>query len=401
MTAFDFLQASLAEKQKQSLYRHRLCLGRASQSQLTLGGKPLIDFASNDYLGLSQEPRLRQAAEAALAKYGVGSGASHLISGHFEIHDELEETIARWLNQEDALLFSTGYMANLSLLRALGQGGSLLLQDKLNHASLIDAGQFKDCESRRYLHCDINSLAKKLERLEDRKPVIVTDGVFSMDGDLAPLPEIMELAEAYQAVVILDDAHGLGVLGRDGAGCADHFDISQCGNLAVMGTMGKALGCFGAFVAGPKVLIDYLTQFARPFIYTTALPPAIAAAALEAIKIIRDDNVSPQSKLQTNIESFRELALRHGLKITNSNSAIQPLIIGDNATCLAVGEALREAGILVATVRPPTVPAGTARLRITLSARHEYADLEHLCATLTKVLANNDIVDAKQDNRKL
>ena len=349
-----------------------------------------IDFASNDYLGLSQAPELKAAAQEAIAEYGVGSGASHLISGHMAIHEELELTLAQWLGQEKALLFSTGYMANLALVRALSRGNTLILQDKLNHASLIDAGQFKECESRRYLHGDMSSLKKKLERLDGRNPLIVTDGVFSMDGDLAPLPDILHLAQEFGAAVIVDDAHGIGVLGEQGGGCLEFFSASRSNymkdqqELAIMGTLGKALGCFGAFVAGPRVLIDYLTQFARPYIYTTALPPAVAAAALRAIKLIRDPDCSPQKKLQENIEAFRHIATKLELPLENSLTAIQPLIIGDNAKCLAVGRDLQKAGFLIGTIRPPTVPEGTARLRISLSAKHKIEELEHLCHHLNK-----------------
>lgn len=395
MSLFTQLQIALQLKHEQGLYRERLSLRRAGPARLRQGDFSLIDFASNDYLGLSQSPQLKLAATEALSEYGVGSGASHLICGHMAIHEELETVLAQWLGQEKALLFSTGYMANLALVRALGQNNALIFQDKLNHASLIDAGQFKECDSRRYLHCDMASLKGKLERLDGRPALIVTDGVFSMDGDLAPLPAILQLAEKFNAAVIIDDAHGIGVIGKQGRGSYDYFSANQHEGLsghkdfAIMGTLGKALGCFGAFVTGPKVLIDYLVQFARPYIYTTALPPAVAAAAIKAIELIRNPHYSPLPKLRDNIDHFRQVATDFNLPLEKSITAIQPLIVGDNARCLAIGRALRKEGFLIGTIRPPTVPNGTARLRISLSANHDAREIEQLCQQLKTAISQH------------
>ncbi len=342
-------------------------------------------FISNDYLGLAQHPALKKALCAAAEKYGSGSGASHLLGGHSAPHQQLEEELTAFTGRERALLFSTGYMANLGVLTALLQKGDCVLQDKLNHASLLDGGLFSGADFRRYLHSDINSLEKHLTRCADKKVLVATDGVFSMDGDIAPLPELAVLCQQHQALLMVDDAHGFGVLGKNGAGSCEHFSLSQNAVPILMGTFGKALGSFGAFVAGSNDLIEMLIQFARPFIYTTALPPAQTAATSSALGLLKTESWR-REKLQNNIAFFKQQAAQRQLALQDSPTAIQPLLIGSSLRVMQIDKQMRQRGFLVGAVRPPTVADNAARLRITLSAIHEEKDMAHLLDAIVDCL---------------
>ncbi|MEZ5435121.1 MAG: 8-amino-7-oxononanoate synthase [Pseudomonadales bacterium] len=371
-------QRQLAERRDQHLLRQTRVQTVA----------PSKSFISNDYLGLAQHPSLKKVQIAAVEKYGTGSGASHLLGGHSLPHHQLEEQLAAFTGRERALLFSTGYMANLSVLTALLQKGDAVLQDKLNHASLLDGGLFSGADFRRYLHADIDSLQKHLLRCADKKTLVATDGVFSMDGDIAPLPALAALCEQHSALLMVDDAHGFGVLGKNGAGSCEHFSLTQNEVPILMGTFGKALGSFGAFVAGSHDLIDILLQFARPFIYTTALPPAQAAVTSAALQLLAYESWR-REKLQHNIAFFRQQAAVRALPLLDSPTAIQPVLIGSSARVLKIDATLREQGFLVGAVRPPTVADNAARLRITLSAAHEENNIAQLLDAIADSLRVN------------
>ncbi len=386
MSDFSSLNAALEQRRNNSLYRQRRLLESAQAAEVVIDGKPCINFCSNDYLGLANHPAVVTAFQQAANDYGVGSGASHLVCGHGQCHQQLEEELAAFTGRDRALLFSTGYMANLAVISTLLGKKDFVFEDKLNHASLIDGGLLSAARFQRYLHNDMDSLEKKLARAGEGRKLIVVDGVFSMDGDLAPLPALSALAEKYQAWLMVDDAHGIGVLGDSGAGCAEHFSLDQQQLPIVMATLGKAFGSFGAFVAGSEVLIESLIQFARPYIYTTALPPAVAAASLASLKLIRDDG-GQRERLRHAISHFKQGAQALGLPLMVSDTAIQPLLIGSSEQAVSLSEQLAERGVLVGAIRPPTVAVNTARLRITLSAAHSEAQLQQLLAALAEVLA--------------
>lgn len=339
-----------------------------------------LDFAGNDYLGLAQDPRVSEAQAAGARLYGAGAGASHLVSGHMEVHDALEEALARWTGRERALLFSTGYMANLGVLQALADRHTAIFQDRLNHASLIDGAALSGARSRRYHHRDTSDLENLLARSKCAHKLVVSDGVFSMDGDVADIASLATVSQRHSAWLMVDDAHGVGVLGNNGSGCVG----SAWGSIEVpilVGTLGKALGTAGAFVAGDAELIDHLIQFSRSYIYTTAQPPAIAAATLKALEIVQGEP-EHRAQLNANIAYFRREALRLGLPLSISDTPIQPLILADEARTLRWAGQLQTLAIHVGAIRPPTVPKGEARLRITLSARHQRVDIDQLLAAL-------------------
>lgn len=376
------LQAALDERAATHRYRVRRLLESAQGPAVRVDGRDYLQFCSNDYLGLANHPRLIAAMQSAAADYGVGSGASHLVSGHSRWHHELEERLAALTGRSRALLFSTGYMANLGIINALLGKGDHIFEDRLNHASLLDGGLLSGARFQRFAHNDIADLQRRLEKSGDGgRRLIAVDAVFSMDGDLAPLPELAALAKQNNAWLMADDAHGFGVLGAHGAGSAEHFGLSQDELPVLMGTLGKALGCFGAFVAGSEVLIETLIQFARPYIYTTAMPPAVAAANLAALDVLAEEDWR-RSQLQRNIQAFREGAARLGLPLASSDTAIQPLLVGADSDALAFSERLAGQGILVSAIRPPTVPEGTARLRITLTAAHSREQIDSLLNAL-------------------
>jgi 8-amino-7-oxononanoate synthase len=384
----DVLLPALKERQAQSLYRKRLVVDGPQTTTLSVDGKPLLNFCSNDYLGLANHPEVIAALQKGADEFGVGSGASHLINGHSRAHHALEEELANFVGRPRALLFSTGYMANLGVLSALTSRGDFVFEDKLNHASLIDAGQLSGARLQRYLHTDVDSLEKRLEKQtsqqSDKRKLIVTDGVFSMDGNLAPLPKLATAAQNHDAWLMVDDAHGFGVLGAKGRGSVDYYQLANDEVPILMGTLGKALGTFGAFVAGSEALIETLIQQARSYIYTTALPPAVAEATRASLRLTQADDWR-RDKLQTLIRRFRNGADQLGLTLMDSETPIQPLLLGEVERSVAMSEALRQSGILVSAIRPPTVPAGSARLRITFSAAHSEQQVVQLLNALEAV----------------
>jgi len=382
-TLDNVLLPQLQQRQQQNLWRHHQLREGSQGIFQKIDGKNYLCFISNDYLGLAHHPDVINALQQAATHYGVGSGASHIVNGHTLAHHELELALAKLAHRPAALLFSTGFMANLAVISTLCQRHDVVIHDRLNHASLLDGTQLSGAKLLRYRHVDINHCQQILLECEDNKrKLLVTDGVFSMDGDIAPLKELSELASKNNAWLMVDDAHGFGVLGENGGGIIEQDNLSTEQVPVVMGTLSKAFGCFGAFVAGSEILIETLRQFARPYIYTTAMPPALATAALKAITISQQENWR-RVHLQQLIKQFRQGATELGLKLLPSTTPIQPVIIGSNEDTLALGEKLKSQGILVGIIRPPTVPAGEARLRISLSADHKSEHITHLLATLS------------------
>ena len=379
--AFD-LTARLAERRAADLYRHRPLLQSPQGPEVVVDGQALLAFCSNDYLGLANHPEVIAAWCAGAERWGVGAGASHLVIGHSTPHHRLEEALAELTGRPRALLFSTGYMANLGALTALVGQGDTVLQDRLNHASLLDGGLLSGARFSRYLHNDAASLQSRLDKAVGNT-LVVTDGVFSMDGDLADLPALAAAAQARDAWLMVDDAHGLGTLGRNGGGIVEHFGLSIDQVPVLIGTLGKACGTAGAFVAGSEELIEALVQFARPYIYTTSQPPALACATLKSLELLRREHWR-REHLAALIRQFREGAQALGLELMDSQTPIQPIIIGDSARAMHLSRLLRERGLLVTAIRPPTVPAGSARLRVTLSAAHSEAQVQLLLNALAE-----------------
>jgi len=382
----DELKAVLDDRLKQQRYRHRTVSTSPPDARVTVDGKPYLAFANNDYLGLANHPNVVSAFQQAATEHGVGSGASHLVHGHTYPHHVLEESLASFTGRERALLFSTGYMANMGVISALAGRGDSVYQDRLNHASLIDAGIVSRATMKRYRHNDLEQLERLLAKDDAKRKFVVVDGVFSMDGDIAPLPELSALCHRYGAQLMVDDAHGFGVLGAAGGGCAEHFQLSVHDLPILVGTLGKAFGTFGAFVAGSETLIETLIQFARPYIYTTALPPAVAAATCASLSLLENDTHRREALHQI-IRYFREGATALALPLMESQTPIQPIVLGDDASVVKAANYLRENGVLVGAIRPPTVPEGTGRLRITLNANHSKADIDHLLELLANVFA--------------
>lgn len=379
--SFD-LAGRLAERRAADLYRQRPLLDSPQGPLVTVDGRELLAFCSNDYLGLANHPQVIEAWRAGAARWGVGGGASHLVIGHSTPHHELEEALADFTGRPRALLFSTGYMANLGAVTALVGKGDTVLEDRLNHASLLDAGLLSGARFSRYLHNDSASLATRLDKAEGNT-LVVCDGVFSMDGDLADLPALCAEARRKDAWLMVDDAHGFGTLGATGGGVVEHFGLGLDDVPVLVGTLGKAFGTAGAFVAGSEELIDTLVQFARPYIYTTSQPPALACATLKSLELLRSEHWR-REHLAVLIRRFREGAASIGLQLMDSDTPIQPILIGDSGRAMALSQALRERGILVTAIRPPTVPAGSARLRVTLSAAHDLAQVDRLLEALSQ-----------------
>jgi 8-amino-7-oxononanoate synthase len=374
------LRASLTQRQEQGLYRQRLTLDSAQGPVVRLQGRDYLNFCSNDYLGLAAHPRLVESFQRAAGQYGVGSGASHLVCGHSRPHHELEEALAEMTGRPRALLFSSGYAANTGTLTSLLQPGDNVFQDRLNHASLLDGGLHSGARFRRFAHNDVADLDAKLAAVEG-SGLVVVDGVFSMDGDSAPLGELAALCRRQDAWLMVDDAHGFGVMGESGAGSVQAAGMGIKEVPVLMATLGKALGTGGAFVAGDDYLIEGLIQQARNYIYTTALAPALAAATLTSLAILREE-AWRRNHLVTLIQRFRDGANQLGLPLMASNSAIQPLKVGDATQATAMSQTLRERGLLIGAIRPPTVPSGTSRLRITLSAAHSPQQVDRLMEEL-------------------
>lgn len=347
-------------------------------------GREFRNFSSNDYLGLANHPEVRHAFQAAASRWGVGSGAAHLVCGHSHEHQALEEELADFTGRESALLFSTGYMANLGTLQALTGKGDAVFEDRLNHASLLDGGLTSGARFQRYRHADTGHLAGLLDASPAQARLVVTDGVFSMDGDVAPLADLARVCRDGKAALMVDDAHGFGVLGPNGEGSVIAAGLGPADVPVYMATLGKALGVFGAFVAGSRELTGFLTNFARPCIYTTALPPAVAAAARCALRLVREESWRRQ-RLQTLIARFRAGASEQGWSMPPADTAIQPLLLGSEQAALSLSQALEARGFWITAIRPPTVPAGESRLRITLSAAHDEADVDALLAALAEL----------------
>ncbi|WP_406828736.1 8-amino-7-oxononanoate synthase [Microbulbifer sp. ARAS458-1] len=386
----NFLNTRLAERRAQQLYRQHKILNAAPGPVAVVDGRELIAFSSNDYLGLASHPEVIEAQQRG-ALLGAGATASHLVNGHFDSHQQLQNKIAEVTGREAALLFGSGYMANVGAINALVGRGDFVVQDKLNHASLIDGGRISGAQYLRFAHNDLEGLEIQLKRAREKsdgKILLAVDGVYSMDGDTAPLAEMASLCQRFDAWLMVDEAHGFGVMGSEEFSCAGSVaaaGLDQDTAPIVMGTLGKAAGNAGAFIAGSQALIDYLTQFARTYIYTTGMPPAVAAGCLRALELMQQEPL--RETLQQRIAYFRERAAALALPLENSTSAIQPMVLGCEKTVLAIAEQLQQAGFLVGAIRPPTVPAGTARLRITLSAAHSQAQIDGLLYALVEALA--------------
>lgn len=379
------LQAVLAQRKEQNLYRYRHIMESAQGHQVQVNGKACIAFCSNDYLGLANHPDIVDGLRRGAKTYGVGSGASHLIYGHSREHHALEEELATFTGRPRALLFSTGYMANLGVILALTGKGDYILEDRLNHASLLDGGFASLAKCFRFRHADSHDLSLRLGRISSGRKLVVTDGVFSMDGDLAPLPKLVDHCQKHQSWLMVDDAHGFGVLGEKGGGIAEHFDLNLDELPILVGTLGKAFGTFGAFVAGSEALIETLVQYARTYIYTTALPPAVAAASRISLKILQYETWR-REKLNYLIQRFRSGATELGLELMDTMTPIQPVLLHDDALTFDTGEMLRQKGFLVGAIRSPTVPAGSARLRITFCAEHSEQDIDSLLEAIDTTL---------------
>jgi 8-amino-7-oxononanoate synthase len=381
MSTFQtYAENTLAAIAAKGLYRKRRVIASPQGVHLTAGGRKLINFCSNDYLGLANHPEVSRVFKNATDRYGVGSGSAHLICGHGEAHHALEEELAEFTGRERALLFSTGYMANLGVISALANRGDTVIEDRLNHASLIDGGVLSGARLRRYRHADTGHLENILN-ISTGKKLIVTDGVFSMDGDFAPLQALSTMAKDRDAWLIVDDAHGLGVLGGQGGGILEQYGLKQNDVPVLVGTLGKAFGTFGAFVAGSNTLIELLIQKARTYIYTTALPPAIAEATRASLKIASIESWR-REKLKELTQRFRRGAQQLGFELMSSSSPIQPILVGDSIKATILSEALLNAGFLISAIRPPTVPHDSARLRVTLSAAHDEWQVDRLLDAL-------------------
>lgn len=380
----------LARRRTSGLYRTRLLVESPQGTEVVVSGRKRVNFCSNDYLGLAAHPEVIRAFQQGAAAYGTGSGASHLICGHMAPHYALEEELAEFTGRPRALVFSTGYQANLGVIAALTGRGDWVLEDRLNHASLLDGARLAGARLKRYPHKDSKALEALLKTCPQRA-MIVTDGVFSMDGDLAPLPELSELAQRYGCWLYVDDAHGFGVLGERGAGTLEHLGLGGREVPILMATLGKALGVFGAFVAGGENLIDFLIQEARTYIYTTAPPPAVAEAARASLRLVQRESWR-RAHLKALIERFRAGAQALGLPILPSATPIQPLLLGSSESALEVSRKLWDLGFWVAAIRPPTVPAGTARLRITLTAAHSEIQIDRLLEALAHSLCGSSAV---------
>lgn len=379
------LNDMLADIARQNLTRRRVTVDgfvEAGQRLVTrVDGQTLVDFSSNDYLGLAHHPAIAAAMSACAARLGAGSGASHLVTGHGIEHERLEEELAEFTGRESALLFSTGYMANLGVMTALAGRGERVLLDRLNHASLIDGTLLSGARFTRYAHADADAAASALDQHPQETAIVATDGVFSMDGDIAPLPRLAQVAAAHKAWLVVDDAHGIGVLGKHGRGCTEELSPDEVPVL--IGTLGKALGSFGAFVAGSRDLIEFLIQKARPYIYTTALPQPVAAATRKALEIARREAWRRERVLALTAR-FRSAARELGIPLLDSHTPIQPVLLGSSEAALRAQRELHNAGFRVVAIRAPTVAKGSERLRVTLSAAHTEAQVDALVEAINR-----------------
>lgn len=378
------LQGALDERRQQHLYRQRSNLNSRCAATIMVDGKSQHNFCSNDYLGLAGHPDIAKALQQGADKYGTGSGASHLISGHSQAHEQLEQELAEFTGRPRALLFSTGYMANMGVISALVGRRDLVLQDRLNHASLLDGGLLSRADLQRYKHANTEDLAARLSASNAERKLVVTDGVFSMDGDLPPLESMAVVTNQHQGWLMVDDAHGFGVLGKHGGGLIEALDLSIEQVPILVGTLGKAFGTFGAFVAGSEALIETLIQFSRSYIYTTALPPAVAVASSASLKILQAESWR-REKLVSLVSRFRLGAEQIGLDLMDSQTPIQPVQINNDQRVMEINQQLRAKGFMVGAIRPPTVPKGSGRLRICLSATHTEDQIDQLLEALESV----------------
>ena len=383
----DTIHARLTHKHREGLYRTRSISEGMAKPWRTVAKRKVLSFCSNDYLGLASYEPIIKAFHRGAEKFGVGAGASCMVNGYTRAHHQLEESLAEFTGRDKALLFSTGYMANLGVVRALvGRDffyEGCVFEDRLNHASLIDAAVLSRARFKRYPHLDMMALKRMLGNQSSHPTLIITDAVFSMDGDTAPLNDLATICKLHNATLFVDDAHGFGVFGASGAGSLEQQALSQQDVPVLVATFGKACGTFGAFVAGNNELIEWLIQEARTYIYTTALPPAVAYATLESLRVIKDETWR-RDKLNDNIALFQRLAHESGLSCTQSSTPIQPIIVGSASMTLNLSQSLLESGLQVPAIRPPTVPQGGSRLRITLSTTHEPEDIEYLVDSLVE-----------------
>jgi 8-amino-7-oxononanoate synthase len=382
--SFNQLAAALETRRRDDLYRQRRILESAQGAQVSVDGKRYLAFCSNDYLGLANHPEVIAALKQGADRYGVGGGASHLVNGHSRAHHALEEELAHFTGRERVLLFSTGYMANIGAVNALIDKRDAVFQDRLNHASLLDAGLLSGARFQRYRHNDPAGLRQRMGRSQARRKLVVTDGVFSMDGDIANLPELSRVTREQGGWLLVDDAHGFGVLGARGGGCVEQFGLSDQEVPVLIGTLGKAFGTSGAFVAGSELLIETLIQFARTYIYTTSMSPALAQATRASLKLLQGESWR-REKLARLIARFRSGCEQLGYTLLDSPTPIQPILIGDAGEAMRISAALEAQGIFISAIRPPTVPAGSSRLRVTLSAAHSEAQVDRLLAALEAV----------------
>jgi 8-amino-7-oxononanoate synthase len=388
------LAAQLAQRKRDNLYRRRETVHGPQGVELAIAGRRVLSFCSNDYLGLANHPEVVAAFHQGLDDYGAGSGAAHLVSGHSHAHHALEEALADFTGRPRALLFSTGYQANLGVMAALLGRGDRVFEDRANHASLLDGARLSGAKLVRYRHAAADDLEARLQSAPSGEYLVATDGVFSMDGDIAPLARLAAISARYGAWCMVDDAHGLGVLGRNGRGSVQAAGLDATQVPILMGTLGKAFGTFGAFVAGSVELVETLVQQARSYIYTTAPPPALACATLAALARVRADDWR-RDRLQALVARFRAGAAQLGLRLPESATPIQPLLVGTAADALRLSAALRVRDILVTAIRPPTVPDGTARLRITFSAAHTEAQVDRLLEALEAACATEGTENAE------
>jgi 8-amino-7-oxononanoate synthase len=369
------------------LQRRRRVVSPLSPTQLEVDGRVVTSFASNDYLGLSQHPRLIDAVAEGARRYGAGAGASHLVSGHHAVHEALEHELAHFADKPSALVFANGYVANLALLTTLAGEGDVIFSDQLNHASIVDGARLSRAAVAIYPHGDVDALGALLKSGNARNKLVVTDAVFSMDGDIAPLAALLALCEQHDALLLVDDAHGIGVCGPEGRGSIHALGLrSEC--IVYMGTLGKAAGLSGAFVAADQIIIDRLTQRARPYVFSTAGSPALAHATMTALELMRAADAERGRLCAHRARLRRASGSWRPCRLLDSETPIQPVMIGDNAAAVAIADQLLEQGLWAPAIRPPTVPVGTARLRIALSAAHSEDDVDRLCSALSRVAAS-------------
>jgi 8-amino-7-oxononanoate synthase len=393
VTGFSNLRNRLAKLRQRDLYRRRRIVAGPQGPTLNVDGRDLLNFCSNDYLGLAGDARIREAFKAGVDQWGSGAGASHLVSGHTAAHHALEEALAEFTGRQKALLFSSGYAANLGVINALLGVPDHVIEDRLNHASLLDGGRLSRAGFHRFEHLDMADMEAQLlgtvapdDRPDSHRRLIVSDGTFSMDGDLCPLADMVPVARRHGAWIMIDDAHGFGVYGDGGRGLVDPRTYSSEDVPVLMATLGKGLGTFGAFVAGDEALIETLIQRARTYIYTTALPAAVAVATLKSLEIVSAEEWR-RDQLRDLVAHFREGAAAAGIPLLESGTPIQPIMVGDPGRALELSAGLEARGMLVTAIRPPTVPVGTSRLRVTLTAAHENADVDRLLEALAELTA--------------